>query len=127
MWVRKSEKEIQDYLDWAEAKKRSVLGPFLFSLMTVIVIVGSALAYSAPGFVFINPSGRLNLLPVFAILLLFVGLFSLALYKQRKSTVLFYLANDTLLCRECKQPSANPSGQCKCGGQLEPFGFYSWE
>ena len=127
MWVRKSEKEIQHYSEWQEAKKKSVLGPLVFSVFTVIFIVGCSLAYIEVGFVFLNPNGSLNLVPIFAILLLFVCVFSMALYKQRKSTVESYLANDTLLCRECKQPSANSSGRCECGGQLEPFGFYRWE
>jgi ABC-type transport system involved in cytochrome bd biosynthesis fused ATPase/permease subunit len=76
MWVRKPEKEIQYYSDWQAAQMKSVLGPLLFSVITVIAIVGCSLAYIEVGFVFLNPNGSLNLLPVFAILLLFVCVFS---------------------------------------------------
>ena len=130
MWVRKSEEEIQDYLNQQEAKRKSLLRPFLFSfIFTVIAIIIYSLGYRGGSFtsgiyLFTSPSG-LNKRMILAGTFLFVFLFTLALYRQRRGTS--FWASDHFLCRECTEPSsANPSMICQCGGRLEPFAFFNW-
>ena len=132
MWIRKSEEEIQDYLDQQEAKRRSLLRPFLFALvLTVIAVVLYSLGYRGGSIrsgivLFSNPSslGKGSLVSG---TFLFVFFFALALYNQRRRSS-FFSAHESYLCRECKQPSnINSSMKCECGGKLEPFAYFSWE
>jgi len=131
LWIRKSKGEIQDYLDHQEAKKKSLLRPFLFALaLTVVALVFYSLGYRGgwfrAGLVVVSEPGRFNLRTLFMGTLLFICFFAMALYNQRRRSTPFF-ASDSLLCRECKQPSnPNPSLMCECGGQLEPFAFFSW-
>ena len=130
MWVRKSEEEIQDYLNQQEAKRKSLLRPFLFSL--IISVIGTtvySLGYrggslSSGIYFFTNPSG-FNIRAILIGIFLFVFLFALALYRQRRGKS--FWASDHFLCRECTEPaSANSSMTCQCGGTLEPFAFFNW-
>jgi hypothetical protein len=130
MWIRKSEAEIQNYIDRQEAKKKSLLRPFLFALMlTNIAIIAYSLGYRGGwlrgGIVVVSNGSIPGVGIVFAGLFLFAFFFAFALYRNRRTPA--YSASDHLLCRECKQPSSgNPSASCRCGGELEPFAFFSW-
>ena len=131
MWVRKSEDEIQDYLDQEEAKKKSLLRPFLFALaLTVVTLILYSLGFRGgslrAGLVIVSNPSSLGLSTLLIGIFLFVCFFAMALYNQRRRSTLFS-ASDSLLCRECKQPSnANPSVMCQCGGKLEPFACFTW-
>jgi len=131
MWIRKSEEEIQDYLHRQEAKKKSLLRPFLFALvLTVIALIIYSLGYRGGslrgGVVLVSNPSSLSLSTLLGGIFLFVFFFAMALYNQRRRSTLFS-ASDSLLCQECKQPSnANPSVMCQCGGKLEPFACFSW-
>lgn len=131
MWVRKSEDQIQDYLDQQEAKKRSLLRPFLFALvLTVVSLIIYSLGYRGgsrqAGVVLVSNPSSPGIGSLFIAVSLFVFFFAIALYNQRRRSTVFS-ASDSLLCRECKQPSdANPSLICQCGGKLEPFACFSW-
>ena len=131
MWIRKSEAEIQDYLEQQEARRKSLLRPFMFaSALTVITLIIYSLGYRGGWFsrgvlLVANPSApSLRILPVG--IFFFVFFFAIALYNQRRRSS-FFSASDSLLCQECKQPStANPSMMCECGGKLEPFAYFTW-
>lgn len=131
MWVRKSEAEIQDFLAQKEANKKSLLRPFLFALvLTVVSLILYSFGYRGgsrqAGVVLVSNPGSLGIGSLFIAAFLFVFLFAIALYNQRRRSTVFF-ASDSLLCRECKQPShANPSLVCQCGGKLEPFACFSW-
>ena len=131
MWVRKSETEIEDYLAQQEARKKSLLRPFLFALaLTVVSLVIYSLGYRGglrkAGIVLVSNPGSLGISTLFIGIFLFVFFFAIALYNQRRRGTVFF-ASDSLLCRECKQPSnANPSLVCECGGELEPFACFRW-
>ena len=133
MWNRKSETEIQDYLDQEESKKKSPLRPFLFSLaITVFVVVLASLGIrgmSVRGNVLMMvDQGGLRLTTLLAGVFVFALLFVVMLYKQRRGGLFSPSGGDSLLCRDCKEPShPSPSGRCQCGGQLEPFAFYTWD
>ena len=131
MWIRKSEEEIQDYLDQQEAKKKRVLPPLLFALvLTVIALIIYSLGYRGGslrrGIVLVTNPSSLSTRTLFSGIFLFVFFFAIALYNQRRRSSV-YSSSDSLLCQECKQPSnANPSRTCQCGGQLEPFAYFCW-
>ena len=133
MWIRKSETEIQAYLDQEEAKKKSLLRPFLSSLaITVVVFVFTSLGVrgmSFSGNVFMMADqGGFRMATLLAGVFVFALLFVVMLYKQRRGSLFGPSGGDSLLCRECKEPShPSPSGRCQCGGQLEPFAFYRWD
>ena len=129
MWIRNSEEEIQDFLQRQEAKKKSLLRPFLFALMlTVISVIIYSLGYRggwlSGGIVLVsNPSG-FSMTTVLVALFLFAFFFVFALYWMRRTS---FHPSDNLLCRECKQPSqAGAAAVCECGGKLEPFEFFRW-
>ena len=132
MWVRKSETEIRDYLDRQEAKRKSLLRPFLFALgLTVIAMILYSFGYRGgslrAGIVLVSNPTSLGMSTLLAGTFLFVTFFAMALYNQRRRSS-FFSSSDSLLCRECKQPSEpNPSMICECGGKLEPFAYFSWE
>ena len=132
MWIRKSKEEIQDYLDQQEAKRKSLLRPFLFALvLTVIAMVLYSLGYRGSslrwGVMLVSNPSSLSKATLFSGIFLFIFFFAIALYNQRRRGS-FFSASDTCLCRECKQPSdANPSLRCECGGKLEPFAYFRWE
>jgi hypothetical protein len=133
MWIRKSETEIQECLDEEEAKKKSLLRPFLFSLaITVVVVVLFSLGISGVSFrgnvlMMVNRGG-FRITTLLAAVFVFALLFVVMLYKQRRGGLFGPSAGDSLLCSDCKEPShPNSSGRCQCGGQLEPFAFYKWD
>ena len=131
MWVRKSEAEIESFLAQQEAKKKSLLRPFLFAfVLTVVSLIIYSLGYRGgsrqAGVVLVSNPGSLGIGSLFIAVFLFVFFFGIAFYNQRRRSTVFS-ASDSLLCRECRQPSAaNPLLVCQCGGQLEPFACFSW-
>jgi len=131
MWLRKSEGEIQAYLDQQEANKKNLLRPFLFALaLTAIALVIYSLGYRGgslrAGIVLMSDPGSIGIGTLFSGLFLFAFFFAIARYNQRRRSTLFF-SSDSLLCRECKQPSdANPSLMCPCGGKLESFAYFNW-
>jgi hypothetical protein len=131
MWVRKSEEEIQDYLDQQEAKRKSLLRPFLFALaLTLVSLIIYSLGFRGgsirAGIMLVSDPSLPGKATLLSGVFLFITFFAIALYNQRRRSS-FFSASDSLLCRECKQPSdSNPSAFCQCGGKLEPFAFFSW-
>jgi hypothetical protein len=132
MWIRKSDEEIQAYVDEQKAKRESWLRPLLYALiLTVICLALYSFGYRGGwlrgGVVLVSGPSSLSFANIFAGAFVFVFLFIILFYKQRSRPILSYSASDQLLCRECKQPAnGNALGVCKCGGRLEPFAFFNW-
>ena len=130
MWVRKSEAEIKDYLDRQEARRKSLLRPFLFALaLTVVALTLYSLGYRGgslrSGLVVVSDPVDFAAGIILPAVFLFGFFFVIALYRTRRKRA--YSASDYLLCANCKEPSsANPSAVCQCGGTLEPFAFFEW-
>lgn len=130
MWVRKSEAEIKHYLDRQEARRKSLLRPFLIAAgFTVIALILYSLGYRGSrisgGLVMVSDPTDFAIRTVFPGLILFAPVFVVALLINRRKRP--YTATDSLLCSECKQPSSgNPEAVCRCGGRLEPFAFFEW-
>jgi hypothetical protein len=130
MWIRKSQAEIQSYLNEEEAKRKSLLRPLVFSfVLSVVVLILYQLGYRggwlSRGMVLVSNPRGIDVRTVFTGVFFFAFFFALALYRQRRRTL--YSAGDSLLCRECTRPAhANPSAICQCGGRLEPFAYFTW-
>jgi hypothetical protein len=130
MWVRKSEDEIQEYRELEEAKRTSLVRPLLFaSVLTAISIILYLFGYRGgslrSGVMLLSTPSSFTLGTVLVAVFFFVFFFAFAVFRQRRKT--FHSPSDSLLCRECKQPShSNPAGLCQCGGALEPFAFFTW-
>ena len=132
MWARKSDEEIREYLAREEAKRRSLLRPFLFALgLTAGAVALYALGYRGGwlrgGVVLVSSPGGFGARTLFAGVFFFALFFAVAVYNQRRRSPSSYNPGDSLLCGECRQPSAaNASGVCRCGGRMEPFAFFNW-
>ena len=133
MWVRKSEAQIEHYLNQQEARRKSLLRPFLFAIgLTVVSLIMYSLGYRGGwlrvGIVIVSSPLDSPVGLVLPGVGLFIFFFAFFLYRQRRPRTVSHHASDSLLCRGCKQPSLNtdPSGLCQCGGKLEPFAFYNW-
>ena len=130
MWVRKPEEEIRVYLNQHEAKRRSLLRPFLFALaLTASTLIlyqwGCRGGSMRSGVVIVSTPDVFTLGTFIAGAFLFTIFFAFFVHLQRHRGL--YSPFDSVLCRECKQPSrANPAGVCQCGGTLEPFAFFTW-
>jgi hypothetical protein len=130
MWIRKPEDEILVYLNQHEAKRRSLLRPFLFALaLTVSMLIlyqwGCRGGSMRSGVVMVSTQSVFTFGTFASGASLFAIFFAFFVYMQRHRGL--YTPFDSVLCRECKQPSrANPEGLCQCGGTLEPFAFFTW-
>lgn len=130
MWIRKPEEEILAYLNQHEAKRRSLLRPFLFALaLTASTLIlyqwGCRGGSMRSGVVIVSTPGVFTLGMFIAGAFLFAIFFAFFVYLQRHRGL--YSPFDSVICRECKQPShANAEGLCQCGGTLEPFAFFTW-
>ena len=130
MWVRKSEEEIQEHLNREEAKRTSLGRPLLFALiLTAVAMILYLFGYRGgsmrSGVVIVSTPGVSILGTFIAGALLFTIFFAFFVYRQRRRGL--YSPHDSVICRDCKEPSqANPSGVCQCGGTLEPFAFFTW-
>lgn len=130
MWVRKSEEEIRAQREREEQGLRSLRRPLIVaaSLSAVSVLLYSlGLRGSFRGMVVYTESpasvARTAILGAF----MFTMIFVIAVFNQRRRGALTPTAGDSLLCRDCKEPSHyNPHGGCRCGGRLEPFSFFNW-
>jgi hypothetical protein len=129
MWIRRSEEEIQKYMKAQEARRKSLLRPLLFALvLTVVALILYLIGYRGgslrTGIVMFSDPRSLTLGIVFPAVFLFVTFFASTLLWQRRRTL---SATDSVLCRECKEPShPNAEEVCECGGKLEPFAFFTW-
>ena len=130
MWIRKPEEEIRVYLNQHEARRKSLLRPFLFALaLTASTLIlyqwGCRGGSMRSEVVIVSTPGVFTLGTFIAAAFLFAIFFAFFVYLQRHKGL--YSPFDSVLCRECKQASrANPSGVCQCGGTLEPFAFFTW-
>jgi hypothetical protein len=132
MWMRKSDEEIRAHLERQEAKRKSVLRPFLFALaLTAVAMILYSAGYRGGwlrgGMLLVSGPGGFDPKMLFTAAFLFSLFFAVAVYNQRRHGSASPAAGDVLLCRECRQPShADASGACGCGGELEPFAFFNW-
>ena len=132
MWARRSDEEIREYLEREEAKRRSLLRPFLFALgLTAGALALYALGYRGGwlrgGVVLLSSPGGLGARTLFVGAFFFALFFAVAVYNRRRRGPSAYNPGDSLLCGECRQPAvADASGVCRCGGRLEPFAFFTW-
>ena len=132
MWMRKSEEEIREYLAGREARRQSLLRPFVFALAlsagaTALYTLGYRGGWLRGGVVLVSGSQGFDARTLYLSLFLFALFFAAAVYNRRRGGPSAYSSGDSLLCRECTQPSgANDSGLCRCGGRLEPFAFFTW-
>ena len=129
MWIRKSEQEIRTVLAARDLRRKAVWRPL--SLATGVTAV-AVLLYSfglracSQGVVIVSSARtEFGLRTVLVGASLFVFLFCLSMYNQRRGRGLF--EDDALLCRKCKQPChTNQDLRCACGGRLEPLDYFDW-
>lgn len=132
MWMRRSDEEIGEYLEREEAKRKSLLRPFLFALAlsagaTILYALGYRGGWLRGGLVFVSSPGGLGARTLFVSAFFFALFFAVALLNRRRRGASLYASGESLLCRECTQPfQANADGLCGCGGRLEPFAFFRW-
>lgn len=91
MWIRRSEEEIQSYLNGQEAKRKSLLRPLLFALALtfgalILYLVGYRGGSLRMGIVLLSDRGSLTLGTVGAGVFLFVIFFAFTLRWQRRRT-----------------------------------------
>jgi hypothetical protein len=128
MWMRRSDEGIGEYLEREEAKRKSLLRPFLLALAlsagaTILYALGYRGGWLRGGLVFVSSTGGLGARTLFVS----AFFFAVALLNRRRRGASPYASGESLLCRECTQPfQANASGLCGCGGRLEPFAFFRW-
>lgn len=131
MWIRKSEVDIEDWHQQQDRKRKDIIRPLLvsFGISTAGLMLYS-LGYrgSVRGFIFFSNSSYFSVIRLlFLFLILFVIIFSIAIYNQRRYGALTPSGSDVLLCQNCKTPTSfNAEKRCSCGGNLEPYGYFDW-
>ena len=130
MWIRKSEEDIRLVLENKERRRKDLLRPLAAATAMAAI---STLLYRAgvwslfQGVIVISPApAEFGITTMIAGTGLFVIIFAIAVYQQRKNGGLFQ-GETWLLCVDCKQPCRpNRAFRCSCGGQLEPFELFDW-
>ena len=130
MWVRKSEKEIESWKQLQIEKRKNIVKPLLLALG---IATASSVVYAVGyrgrvrGMIFFTNSPSISGLRTLIIFtFLFLMIFSIALFNQRRYGVLTPI-KDSMLCNQCKNPSAYIASQrCNCCGELEPYGHFDW-
>ncbi|MEW6128619.1 MAG: hypothetical protein AB1757_16390 [Acidobacteriota bacterium] len=129
MWVRKSEKEIENWQKLQAQKCNDKLRPFLVSLgISTASFIVYLLGYrgSFRGFIFYSESSTSGIRALIIFVFFFLIIFSIAIFNQRRYGALTP-NRDSLLCQSCQTPCAyNAEQRCFCGGKLEPFGYFNW-
>jgi hypothetical protein len=130
MWIRKSDSEIQVFLDQKELQKKSLKRPlifgtvfgFLFFILTYFGFRGGTRGF----YVFSQPFG-LSQRTLSAGVFGFILFFGLAYYHQKKGSS-FFSGEKFLRCDACHELSPTVgTNLCRCGGRLEPSEYYTWE
>jgi hypothetical protein len=128
MWIRKPEEEIQEYLNRLEAKRRSLLRPFWFALaLTASTLIlyqwGCRGGSMRSGVVIVSTLGVFTFGAFIAGAFLFAIFFVFFVYLQRHRGL--YSPFDSVLCRECKQPShANPEACASVEGNWNRLSYW---
>lgn len=129
MWIKRSDLEIKQFLDKQERKTRSLLRPAVYGLLwgTMVTLLYS-LGYrgGSRGFYIFAQPQALDLITLILAIGIGIVAFAMVLYRQRRGRTFFADTNDTRLCSQCWQPSSRPDNICDCGGQLDPYEYYSW-
>jgi len=131
MWVKRSDTEINAFIDQRARKRKSLVRPLVYGAIWASVITTAhylGFRGGGRGFYFFARHSRFDQLTVFVSVLAFLLISGFVYYRQRRGLKFFVTMNDSMLCGECQEPSSpNIENKCGCGGQLEPFEYYTWE
>src|SRR5262245_46949450 len=128
MWIRKSEHGIQMVLEARDRRCKDLGRPLAWATALTLTIgvlyfIGFR-AWSQNVIIISSAPPPLSAATLITGLLLFVCVFSVSVYQQRRGAL---FGDSVFLCRECKEPnSANEKMRCACGGSLEPLEYFDW-
>jgi hypothetical protein len=128
MWIRKSDSEIQDFLDQKEQQKKSLKRPLIFgSVFGLLFLIGSTWGIRGRGFYITLQPVALRQETLTAVFFVFILIFGVS-YYCRKNGVSFFAGEIFLRCDACRELSPPiDTYVCQCGGRLEPSEYYTWE